>query len=152
MNRKIYFVLVVSLFLIMFGISGCTDAVTSSQVPTVLKIWADPNPIPYDEETGGWISKVYVKVEGFKKVTINKLENYVRNSEEEEFALWHTYTDLSNALGAVHPTLSPDEIHSWEIGTIGSSSYYQWKMKIYGTTEDGKELTAEVVITFGPKS
>ncbi len=142
-------------FLLVIGliISGCTSP-TLPQPTTVLKLWLNPEIVPYDP-SNGWIYDGYVTVDGNEAVTLTSLDIYEKATENSSFVLVRRYDQadiMSWPNWKVH--LSPGETITFEGGYAWFNETpppYQKKYILYGRTDSGQVISAEATVTFLPK-
>jgi len=167
MKRIILFSLI--LFVITLFALGCNTGVIpqtgtftptpiiNSPTPTptqetTLKFWAEPTVVPFDPTQNTWSYTIRVSVEGNEYVTLTKLEVYDRVTENSSFTYHNTYYQAqmqSWSYWKIH--LSPGDMIHFTAYFVHTPPY-QRKFILYGETQSGKMITAEMVVTFLPKS
>ncbi len=120
------------------------------QTETKLKFWAEPEVVSYDSTQGTWSYTIHVTVEGNEDVTLTKLEVYEKITETSPFTYFNTYYQSQMQAWPywkVH--LSPGESIYFRAYFIHTPPY-QRKFTLYGETQSGKTVTAEMIVTFLP--
>jgi len=152
MKRSLILVLFL-LIPILLGVQ-CNTSVAPQPTPqeTKLKFWAEPQTVQYDTSQQAWVYDIYVSVEGNQGVTLLKLDVYEKENEGDEFVYVNTYDQSQmGAWPGWKNYLSPSDMIRFTAVYNVTIPPYQKKFILYGKTDDGKDISAKMVVTYLPK-